>query len=83
MSLVLFAWLSNEPFFKDLTDTNLRKELFEAQSKHIEEELTPFGIIETGIKEEQKPEVWAGDVWFRGEPDDEILKMRKKWLESV
>jgi len=83
MTLVLFAWLSNEAFFKDLTDTNLRKELFEAQSKHIEEELTPFGLINTGIKEEEKPEIWAGDLWFNGEPNDEILKMRKRWLESV
>ena len=65
MCLVLFGWLSRETFFRDLTDINLRKELFEKQAKYIEDELTPFGIINDGRPEEPPVyEVIHGDVWF-------------------
>lgn len=84
MCMVLFSWLTNEPFFKDLTDLDLRKALFDGQAKQIEEELTPFGIINTGINDiDKQPEHMAGDLWFNGNPNDEILSMRRRWLENV
>lgn len=83
MTLVLFAWLSREPFFKDLTDINLRKELFELQAKQIEQELTPFGIFDDGVEKEVKQEVMAGDLWVTGKnPQEYFLEMKEEWLKS-
>jgi len=48
MPLVLFSWLTTNPYFKDLTNINIRKELYEKRIQNIEEELTPFGIIDDG-----------------------------------
>ena len=31
MCLVIFGWLSNQPFFKEMTDTNARQQLYEEQ----------------------------------------------------
>ena len=31
MCLVIFGWLSNQPFFKEMTDTNARQMLYEEQ----------------------------------------------------
>lgn len=83
MCLVIYGWLSNEGYFKELISSNLRKELFENQTALIEAELTPFGFIDNGIDNLNKPEVVAGDVWFSTDPFVEIEKMKRKWLENV
>ena len=48
MTLVLFSWLTTNPYFKDLNDVNLRHVMYENQIKKIEDELTPFGFINDG-----------------------------------
>lgn len=83
MTLVLFAWAAADPFFRDLTNTNIRQALYEQQLKQMEEELTPFGFITGGMEEQVEKEVWGGDVWFNENPDVAIAKMKKQWLENV
>ena len=51
MPLVLFSWLTTNSYFKELTNINIRKELYEARIKMIEEEVTPFGFINNGEEE--------------------------------
>lgn len=52
MTLVLFGWLTTDPYFTELNDVNLRKEMYESQMKQIEEELTPFGFYDDGRGDE-------------------------------
>jgi hypothetical protein len=61
MSLVMFAWVTSNTYFTDLTDIDIRKKLYDGQMKQIEEELTPFGIIMNGTEEEVF--VDSGDLW--------------------
>lgn len=53
MPFVLFSWLTTNSYFKDLTNINIRKELYEQRIQNIEQELTPFGIINDGQDENQ------------------------------
>jgi hypothetical protein len=62
MPLVLFSWLTTNPYFKDLTNINIRRELYEKRIQDIEQELTPFGIISTGHDEETFTDA-SGQVW--------------------
>lgn len=55
MSLVLFAWLTTNPYFKDLNNINLREIMYEKQMQAIEDELTPFGSYDNGNNEEPMP----------------------------
>ena len=55
MGLVLFAWLSDQQYFKNLTDIYTMRELREKSEAQIYEELTPFGFIENGIGKEEDP----------------------------
>jgi hypothetical protein len=64
MTLVLFAWASNDLLFKDLMNSNNRQALYSQQIQNIEQELTPFGFIDNGIPEEYRPEVIDGDLWL-------------------
>lgn len=48
MTLVLFSWLTTSPYFRELTDVNLRHAMYKNHIKQIEEELTPFGFYDDG-----------------------------------
>jgi hypothetical protein len=81
MCLVLFSWATNEPFFKDLTDSNLRKALFEEQFKQIEENLTPFGFMDEGPTERPIPVVEDNDLWFN-DGRENMNQVMLNWLEK-
>jgi len=74
MPLVLFGWLTTNPYFKELTDVNLRTSIFESQIRQIEDDLTPFGFIEDG-REAEEPQQFleGGDLWT-------VQKNDAKWL---
>ena len=64
MCLVIFGWLSNQAYFKELTDTNARQQLYEEQQNLIEQDMAPFGFVDDGTPDHEKPEVDEyGDVW--------------------
>ena len=48
MCLVLFAWLSEQQYFKDYTDINTLQALREKSEEDIEQDLAPFGFIDNG-----------------------------------
>jgi len=51
MNLVLFAWLSDQGYFKDMTDINTLMKLRERTEEQIEQDLLPFGFIDDGGNE--------------------------------
>jgi hypothetical protein len=51
MTLVLFGWLTTQAYFKSITGSDIRKDLYEEQMKNLEEEMTPFGFVDTGASE--------------------------------
>jgi hypothetical protein len=64
MCLVIFGWLSNQPFFKEMTDTNARQMLYEEQQSLIEQDMAPFGFVDDGTPDHEKSEVDEyGTVW--------------------
>lgn len=48
MALVLFAWLSDQQYFKDLTDINTLMKLREKTDTDIMNDLLPFGFVDLG-----------------------------------
>jgi len=52
MGLVLFAWISDQQFFKELTDIQTLKYLREKSEEQIEEEMLPFGFKDDGLDDE-------------------------------
>lgn len=72
MGLVLFAWASNDPLFKDLMNTNNREALFKQQIKNIEEELTPFGFLDNNTYAHDEMEIADGDIWFTDNYQEKI-----------
>jgi hypothetical protein len=63
MTLVLFAWLTRQPYFKELTNLDTRIALFKNEIKQLEEDLAPFGFISTYDEDNLKTFSDGTDVW--------------------
>ena len=63
MCLVLFAWLTRQEYFKNLTDMDIRKDIYEDEMKRIEEDILPFGFSTTMDEEEPTSFYDGEDHW--------------------
>jgi len=50
--------------------------------KQIEEELTPFGMVNTGVPEKVTAEVVGGDLWITGSMDEYMNKLKQTWYDD-
>ena len=73
MCLVIYAWLVAQDYFKELTDQDVRKRLYEEQKNQIEQDMAPFGFLDDGINDESSFVDSDGERWHLdgtyGDPD--------------
>ena len=69
MCLVIYAWLVAQEYFKELTDQDVRKRLYEEQKNQIEQDMAPFGFVSDGLDSESFVDK-DGDRWFTDEYGD-------------
>ena len=69
MCLVIFAWLVAQEYFKEMTDNDIRKRIYEEQKNQIEQDMAPFGFIQTGLDEESFVDN-DGERWYADEYGD-------------
>jgi len=63
----LFSWLTRQDYFKQLTDVDVRTELYEEKIEALEEDVSFFGFISDGSEEES---TWDGnDRWYNENND--------------
>jgi len=63
MCLVIFAWLVAQDYFKEMSDNDIRKRLYEEQKNAIEQDMAPFGFISTGLESGESFVDDDGDRW--------------------
>jgi len=69
MCLVIYAWLVAQDYFKELTDQDVRKRLYEEQKNQIEQDMAPFGFIVDGFDDTSFVDN-EGDRWHTDEYGD-------------
>ena len=62
MCLVIYAWLVQCDYFKELTDQDVRKRLYEDNKNQIEQDMAPFGFMVDGLDEDTFVDA-QGDTW--------------------
>jgi len=67
MCLVIFAWLVAQDYFKEMTDTDVRKRIYEEQKNQIEQDMAPFGFILDGVDDEDEFVDGNGDRWMKAD----------------
>jgi hypothetical protein len=70
MCLVIYAWLVAQDYFKELTDQDVRKRLYEDQKDQIEQDMAPFGFMDDGLNNGESFVDADGDRWFTDEYGD-------------
>lgn len=70
MCLVIFSWLVVQDYFKEMTENDVRKRIYEEQKEQIEQDMSPFGFIVDGIDEETSFVDIDGDRWHTDEYGD-------------
>lgn len=63
ITLVLFAWLIDQQYFKDLSNQNIRDNLYQNKLNNLEDHLTPFGCINDGLDQKEYEIDSDGTVW--------------------
>ena len=66
MCLVIYAWLVAQDYFKELTDQDVRKRLYDEQKNQIEQDMAPFGFMSDGLEDESFTDD-DGDTWFKAD----------------
>ena len=69
MCLVIFAWLVAQDYFKEMTDNDIRKRIYEEQKNQIEQDMAPFGFIADGFDDESFVDN-DGERWYADEYGD-------------
>ena len=50
--LFMFAWATDQTYFKELSDQDIRKTMMKEQQDALEQDMAPFGFIITGLEDE-------------------------------
>jgi hypothetical protein len=69
MGLVLFAWLSDQMYFKELTNINTLAKLREKTDEDIAQDLVPFGFMDNGFTDAENIETSIKGNWFTAVED--------------
>ena len=50
--LFIFAWLTDQTYFKELTNNDIRRVMMNEQQDMLEQDMAPFGFIVNGLEDE-------------------------------
>jgi hypothetical protein len=65
MPLVIYGWAIQEPYFKDLTNQNIRTELEDELDETLLSSIPPFGFIDDGVDSRMDPNSGFEDLGER------------------
>ena len=66
MCLVIFSWLVAQDYFKEMTDQDVRKRIYEEQKNAIEQDMAPFGFVLDGLEDYEEVDS-DGERWKKAD----------------
>jgi hypothetical protein len=81
MCLVLFAWLTDQTYFKELVNLDIRKKLWNEKEQLVEQDMAPFGFVLDGVRDEHGEKIGEsideyGSVW------NPVVSSNREYLED-
>ena len=81
MCLVLFAWLTDQTYFKELTNMDIRRKLWQEKENLVDQDMAPFGFVLNGVNDEHGEKIGEtidefGSVW------NPVVSSNREYLED-
>ena len=81
MCLVLFSWLTDQTYFKELVDLDIRKQLWKEKANLVDQDMAPFGFVLNGVTDEHGEPIGEnideyGSVW------NPVVSSNREYLED-
>ena len=74
MCLVLFSWLVMQDYFREMTDQDVRRRIYEEQRDQIEQDMAPFGFVDDGMGDDTFID-GDGELWAYGDTQESAAYM--------
>ena len=81
MSLVIFAWVATQKYFKEIVNHDIRKQIQLEKMNQVDDLMLPAPLIEDGL--EHDFEIMDGDVWEVANGGDVYSSSIKKLMERL
>ena len=81
MCLVLFSWLTDQTYFKELVNLDIRKQLWKEKADLVDQDMAPFGFVLNGVNDEHGESIGEnidefGSVW------NPVVSSNREYLED-
>ena len=50
--MFIFGWVTDQTYFKELTDNDIRERMYKDQQHQLEQDMAPFGFVVNGLEDE-------------------------------
>jgi hypothetical protein len=55
--MFIFGWVTDQIYFKELTDNDIRERMYADQQHQLEQDMAPFGFVVDGLEDENIGEI--------------------------
>ena len=77
----LFSWLTDQTYFKELTNLDIRQQLWKEKENLIEQDMAPFGFVLDGVYNEDGIPI-GETIDEYGSRFSPVVSSHKEWLED-
>ena len=81
MCMVLFGWLSDQTYFKELTNMDIRQQLWKEKEDLVDQDMAPFGFVLDGMNDEYGVRI-GESIDEYGSTFSPVVESHREWLED-
>ena len=81
MCLILFGWLSDQTYFKELTNMDIRQQLWKEKEDLVDQDMAPFGFVLDGVNDEYGERI-GETIDEYGSSFSPVVQSHREWLED-
>jgi len=81
MCLVLFSWLTDQTYFKELVNLDIRKQLWKDKEELVDQDMAPFGFVLDGIRDEHGEKI-GENIDEYGSSWNPVVSSNREYLQD-
>ncbi len=81
MCMVLFSWLTDQTYFKELTNMDIRQQLWKEKENLVDQDMAPFGFVLDGVNDEHGERI-GHTIDEYGSTFSPVVESHREWLED-